>query len=473
MPIDFPLKRSACVAAAVAAAFPASVAAAGAARIDFAIGDVKAVRADGSARPLARGAEVDSGEMVDTGSGRAQMRFADGALVSLQPQTQFRIDAYQYAAKPAEDRSFLSLIKGGLRTITGLIGKGNRDAYKLSTSVATIGIRGTEFSVVYGNSINVTTGQGAVEMCNDGGCLTLNAGESGYVKNNETAPVLTEKKNDLPPPPPSPPRGLMPPQDDKSFVVGENRNDDGTLDVFGSLPSGPGYFASGIGLEDDGYGGTLVSGFSLQGSATFSGSVLSTMDGTDMGAEGAYVAKAGSVAEAHQDGIIGWGRWSSGTLVDVNCGSCDTALMNLHYVVGKPTSSVELAALQGTVGTYTVSGATAPTSALGGFTGGTVTGSMTANFSNGNVTVSLNVPIHTYHLALTGSGSITNPGQMSGSLSCSGGDCSGGGGYFSGLFAGAQAQRAGISYYSATGLDIGKVSGAAVFSKTSSAAAPN
>jgi hypothetical protein len=41
----------------------------------------------------------------------------------------------------------LRLLKGGFRTVTGLIGKrGNTDAYKLRAGTATIGIRGTDFS---------------------------------------------------------------------------------------------------------------------------------------------------------------------------------------------------------------------------------------------------------------------------------------------------------------------------------------
>ena len=35
------------------------------------------------------------------------------------------------------------MLKGGIRAVTGYIGKRNRDAYKVHTAVATIGIRGT------------------------------------------------------------------------------------------------------------------------------------------------------------------------------------------------------------------------------------------------------------------------------------------------------------------------------------------
>jgi len=168
--------------------------AAGAAKVDFALGDVAAVRADGTRRPLARGAEVQAGETVDTGSGRTQLRFSDGAMVSLQPQTQFRIDAYEFKGETdGSEKGFFSLLKGAMRTITGAIGKADRKAYRLDTAVATIGIRGTEYAVAYGRSITVTTNSGLIEVCNQGGCLLVEAGQSAYVPDANTSPTFTTR----------------------------------------------------------------------------------------------------------------------------------------------------------------------------------------------------------------------------------------------------------------------------------------
>ena len=114
---------------ALAAAYPVVSYGAAAARVDFAVGTVQAVAAGGAQRPLSKGAEISAGETIRTGDdGRAQLRFADGALMSLQPRTEFRIDAYTYASKgEGEDKGFFNLLKGGLRTITGLSGRSNRD----------------------------------------------------------------------------------------------------------------------------------------------------------------------------------------------------------------------------------------------------------------------------------------------------------------------------------------------------------
>ena len=185
--------------------------AAGAAKVDFTVGEVAAVQADGTRRPLVRGAEVSPGDTVDTGGGRAQLRFTDGAMVSLQPQTQFRIDSYEFRGQPdGSEKGFFSLLKGAMRTITGAIGKADRKAYRLDTAVATIGIRGTEYAVAYGNSITVTTNSGLIEVCNSGGCLLVEAGQSAFVPDANTPPGYT-RRNALDPltaPPENPSPGF-------------------------------------------------------------------------------------------------------------------------------------------------------------------------------------------------------------------------------------------------------------------------
>ncbi len=456
------------LALAIAAAFPISALADNAARVEFTAGEVRAVAADGSSRPLARGAQLVSGDTVDTGSGRAQMRFTDGSLVSLQPQTQFRIDQYAFAGKASEDRGFFSLLKGGLRTITGLVGKGNRSNYKLTTSVATIGIRGTEFSVVYGNSINVTTGDGAVDICNDGGCLTLEDGQSAYVASQDTMPVIVEVKTDLPPPPPTNAGGVEPPLRDDIFLVAEERDEEGGLVVLGginptapSLQSGDGYYVYGQYTDQyGGYGGVVT----LSGvTATIDGDVLTSADDGD----GGLLTKT-SLAEAHQDGIIGWGRWATAACANFSCDGAD--IVDMHYVVGAPTP--DLAALGGISATYNLSGYTTPTSS-GGAPGGVVSGTMQADFTNYGMSVDLGVSVSAVTFNVSGTGSISSGNAtFSGSIgNCTGCSINPPSGGFHGFFAGPAAERAGMVYEFDSGVaGINKVSGAAVFTRGASVA---
>src|SRR5690606_3717838 len=92
-----------------------------AAKVEFAIGQVSAIGADGKERPVVKGMQIEQGDTVQiTDSGRAQLRFSDGGYISLQPNTQFRVDEYNYDGKTdGKEKGFFSLLKGGLRAITG------------------------------------------------------------------------------------------------------------------------------------------------------------------------------------------------------------------------------------------------------------------------------------------------------------------------------------------------------------------
>lgn len=109
-------------------------------------------KADGSSKVLAIGSKVDTGDTVVTQKRTyARLKFTDGAEVVLKPNTQFKVEQYSYdQAKPKDDAGSFNLIKGGLRAVTGQIGKrGNQDAYRMKTPTATIGIRGTIFTAIY------------------------------------------------------------------------------------------------------------------------------------------------------------------------------------------------------------------------------------------------------------------------------------------------------------------------------------
>jgi len=113
-------------------------------------GTISVQKPDGAIRVLSRQSQVVKGDTLNTErDSYAQVKFTDGAVVTLKPNTRIRIEDYTFDEKePARDNSALALVKGGLRMITGFIGKrGNQDAFKLGTVTATIGIRGTTFNV--------------------------------------------------------------------------------------------------------------------------------------------------------------------------------------------------------------------------------------------------------------------------------------------------------------------------------------
>ena len=163
------------IAAALACSFSAKADDA-AGIVIIASGDVQAVQADHSLRALKRRSSFYVGEVIKVAeNGKAQIRFADGTLLSLRPDTEIRIDAFHYrqGGDGAQDQNFFTLLKGGFRTITGAVGKQHPDAYRVNTPVATIGVRGTNYSVALDKQLYVGVWQGGVTVSNDKGKLDL------------------------------------------------------------------------------------------------------------------------------------------------------------------------------------------------------------------------------------------------------------------------------------------------------------
>ncbi len=102
---------------------------------------------------------LDPGVLLSTGDkSTAVVKFEDGQIVALQPNTRFVVRQYQYNAKQVKDSNILfQLVQGGLRFVTGVIGATNRDAFKLTVGTATIGVRGTDGTVIFDAIANVIT----------------------------------------------------------------------------------------------------------------------------------------------------------------------------------------------------------------------------------------------------------------------------------------------------------------------------
>ena len=194
-----------------------SLLAATAAKVEFVWGTAYALSISGEKRELTKGSDIHVGDTVVSEDARLQLRFRDGGFVSLAPHSEFRVNAFSYSGKPdGSERVAMELMKGGLRTISGLIGKAIQSAYEMKTAVATIGIRGTEYTVVYGESVSGTVSAGAIAVCNAGGCLDVAHGQSYFVKDENTKPVFISQ-----------PALLLPRQP----VIADERNRDKVADA--------------------------------------------------------------------------------------------------------------------------------------------------------------------------------------------------------------------------------------------------
>ena len=121
-------------------------------RVLLAVGEVAAERG-GQRVPLAFNAQVFAGDTIRLGpASNAQIRMTDQSVIALRERTGFRIDEYQFSG--GEGRSVFSLLAGGMRTVTGAIGRlqNQRGNYAVNTPTSTIGIRGTHFTLVHCNN---------------------------------------------------------------------------------------------------------------------------------------------------------------------------------------------------------------------------------------------------------------------------------------------------------------------------------
>jgi hypothetical protein len=119
------------------------------ARIVNVQGEVSAVDAQGQRRRLVEGGSVYPGDVVETATGtRAVLAFRDDSRVTLGAATRFRVDSFVYDDQNAgEGRFLVSVLRGSVRALTGLIARTNPRNVGFSTSTATIGIRGTGLDI--------------------------------------------------------------------------------------------------------------------------------------------------------------------------------------------------------------------------------------------------------------------------------------------------------------------------------------
>lgn len=164
--------------------------------------------ADGTTKLLSVKSAIKEGDLLSTEAETyARVKFADGGEVVLRPGSQLKVESYAFnQAKPDSDNVVLSMLKGGLRAVTGLIGKRNRDKVSFSTTTATIGIRGTHFGALLcqgdcvgvptvtgqppANGLHLDVADGAIVVRNGAGQVQINAGQFGFVASQQATPQV-------------------------------------------------------------------------------------------------------------------------------------------------------------------------------------------------------------------------------------------------------------------------------------------
>ena len=110
-------------------------------------GAVTATDAEGVARFLGRGSKVNEGDTIATADKSfTVIRFNDKTKTTLRPNTKFVIEKFSFN-EGEKDEAVFDLVRGGLRAVSGLIGKSNPEGFEVKTVATSIGIRGTAWDV--------------------------------------------------------------------------------------------------------------------------------------------------------------------------------------------------------------------------------------------------------------------------------------------------------------------------------------
>ena len=180
-------------------------------RVAFKSGSVNALDFAEKTREIKTSSDLYEGDTLTTGDNtHAVIVFRDKSRISLQSNTDFRIDELRFNAdKPSGASALFSLLRGGLRAVTGLVGKLQPRAYKMRTRFSTIGIRGTGYDLLCtgpcagggesntdlpkGDGLYASVWNGTITLDD----RILDIGQTAFVKSASATPVLLPKTPDF------------------------------------------------------------------------------------------------------------------------------------------------------------------------------------------------------------------------------------------------------------------------------------
>ncbi|MBV8659976.1 MAG: FecR domain-containing protein [Burkholderiales bacterium] len=159
-----------------------------------------------SVRLLTKGDPVCEGDTITTGEAALlQLNMADTGTLMVKQSSSLVIDTFSNPkAQDGSEHFLVSLVQGGLRAITGLIGKTNKQNYVIRTATATIGIRGTDHEVFFVPTGSVPAEHsaeagtynrvfsGGTLLKTAGGELALSANQIGFAPVSGAAPMLVK-----------------------------------------------------------------------------------------------------------------------------------------------------------------------------------------------------------------------------------------------------------------------------------------
>jgi hypothetical protein len=171
--------------------------------VQFVNGSVQVTNSAGQTHILQKGDAVHESDTLTTSkTSSAQIKMRDGGFVVIRPDSQLKFDSFIFSGEEdGTEQSFFSLIRGGVRAVTGLIGHLHKTSYHITTISSTIGIRGTDhetFVVVPGSELAATVPAGTYNKVNvgettmttDKGTISVLPNQMGFAGGIDKMPQL-------------------------------------------------------------------------------------------------------------------------------------------------------------------------------------------------------------------------------------------------------------------------------------------
>lgn len=114
-------------------------------------GNLLVSRANGAVKVLAVGSAIEAGDILTSRKQTyATLTLADDSFVTLGPETDLKVQRYQFDKQtPDKDGALFALANGSVRITAGLLGTRSGDTFELATPTATIDMRSATAVVKY------------------------------------------------------------------------------------------------------------------------------------------------------------------------------------------------------------------------------------------------------------------------------------------------------------------------------------
>jgi hypothetical protein len=146
------------------------------------------------------GEKLEKSDVINSSkASKAQITLDDNTIITIGQNSTLNIFDYAFdETQPKEAKANLGFMRGSFKSITGKIGKINKERFKLKTKSASIGIRGT---TIIGNQRMIAVTDGAISVTSNG--VTVNVGKQEFTQTPQGAaptppePLTPETLNTL------------------------------------------------------------------------------------------------------------------------------------------------------------------------------------------------------------------------------------------------------------------------------------